>query len=123
MSLVGWTNRPPPPAIHAGTVGGARPTRLGPARSLDQDVVAGPALGDVLAGAADQDVVPRAAGQRVVAAAADEDVIAVAAVGREGDRGGGEAGGVHRVVAAQGIDRQPVVGSLGARDVHPGGES
>ena len=31
--------------------------------------------------------------------------------------------GVHHVIAAQGIDRQPVVGGLGACDIHLGGEA
>ncbi len=74
-------------------------------------------------GAADQDVVAGAADQGVVARAADQDVVAVAAVGRERDRAGRQARGVHHVVAGQGVDRQPVVGGLGARDVHLGGQA
>ena len=52
---------------------------------LDDDVVAGPAVEDVLPAAADQHVVAGAAVQRVVAGAADQDVVAVAAVGGELD--------------------------------------
>ena len=68
--------------------------------------------------AADQHVVAVAAEQHVVAVAADQDVVAVAAVGRELDRAGRQAGGLDHVVAGQGVDRQPVVGRLGAGDVH-----
>ena len=73
--------------------------------------------------AADQDVVAGAAEQRVVAGAADQDVVAVAAVGRELDRAGGQARGLDHVVAGQGVDDQPVVGGLGAGDVHLGGQA
>ena len=66
---------------------------------------------------------PCAAVEGVVACATDEDVVAVAAVGRELDRAGRQARSVHDVVAAQGIDRQPVVRGLGALDVHLGGEA
>ena len=55
--------------------------------------------------------------------AADQDVVAVAAVLRELDRAGRQARGFHDVVAGQGVDRQPVVGRLGAGDVHLGGQA
>ena len=69
------------------------PGRLRPGSTLDHDVVAGPAVEDVLPRPADQDVVAGAAEQHVVARAADQDVVAVAAVGRELDRAGGQARG------------------------------
>ena len=75
---------------------------------------------DVVAGPADEHVVAGAAEQGVVAVAADEDVVAVAAVGGEQDRRGRQAGGVDHVVAGERVDRQPVVGGLGAGDVRPG---
>ena len=68
-----------------------------------------------------QDVVARAAEQRVVAVAADEDVVAVAAVQRQLDRAGRHAGCIDDVVAREGVDRQPVVGGLGAGDADPRG--
>ena len=72
--------------------------------------------------AADQDVVAGAAEQRVVAGAADQDVVAVAAVGRELRCRRRRPEAVDDVVAAQGVDRHPVVGRLGAGDVDLGGE-
>ena len=59
----------------------------------------------------------------VVAVAADQHVVAVAAVGRELDRAGRQARGFDHVVAGQGVDRQPVVGGLGAGDVDLGGQA
>src|SRR5262249_54942348 len=53
----------------------------------------------------------------------DQDVIAVAAVRRKLDSAGGQAGGLHYVVAGQGVDDQPIVGRLGAADVHHGGQT
>ena len=85
-------------------------------------VVAGAAVEDVLAAVADQDVVAAPPVERVVAGAADQDVVAVAAVGRELDRRP-QARRVHHVVAAQGVDDQPVVGGLGAGDVDLGGQT
>ncbi len=55
--------------------------------------------------------------------AADQDVVAVAAVGGELDRAGRQARGLDHVVAGQGVDDQPVVGRLGAGDVHLGGQA
>ena len=66
-----------------------------------------------------QHVVAGAAEEGVVAGAADEDVVAVAAVGGELDRAGLQARGLDHVVAGQRVDGQPVVGGLGAGDVHP----
>ena len=63
---------------------------------VDDDVVAGAAVDDVVPRSADQDVVAGTAVQHVVAGAADEDVVAVAAVQRELDRVGRHAGGVDR---------------------------
>ena len=83
----------------------------------------GAAVEDVDAGAADQHVVAVAAEQHVVAVAADQDVVAVAAVGGELDRAGRQARGLDHVVAGQGVDRQPVVGGLGAGDVDLGGQA
>ena len=83
-------------------------------------VVAGLALDDVaavagvpdegvVAGAHEGHVVAASADDQVVALAADEDVVAVAAVQRQRDRARVEPGGVDRVVAAQGVDREAVV--------------
>src|SRR5262249_18724001 len=58
----------------------------------------------------------------VVAIAADEDVVADIAVRGELDCRSGQAGGLHHVVTSQGVDRQPVVGRLGAGDVHLGSQ-
>ena len=83
--------------------GRAKPRGLGSIRSgtlLDQDVVAGAAVEDVLPRPADQDVVAGAAEEDVVPRAADQDVVAVAAVRREQDRVGRQGRGVHDVVAA-----------------------
>src|SRR5262249_48671977 len=74
---------------------------------------------DVLARPAAQQVVAGAADQGVVAGPPDQDVVAVAAVLRELDRPGRQARRRHHVVAVPGADRQPVVGRLGAGDVHP----
>ena len=54
----------------------------GHVQRLDDDVVAGSAVEDVLPAAADQHVVAGTAVQRVVAGAADQDVVAVAAIWR-----------------------------------------
>ncbi len=89
---------------------------------LDLDVVAVAAVDDVGAAAAEEHVVAGAAQQHVVAVAADEDVVALAAVGGELDRPCLQAGGLDHVVAAEGVDRQPVVGGLGAGHVHLGGQ-
>src|SRR6266511_1288936 len=90
---------------------------------LDDDVVAGAAVEDVLAVAADQHVVAVAATESVVAGAADQDVVAVAAVG-------GELNGVcpeplrcDDVVAVEPIDGEPVVGGFEPGDVHRGGKT
>src|SRR5262245_27515059 len=93
-----------------------------PARSLAYDVVAGPAVEGVLPRPADQEVVPAAAEEDVVPLAPDQPVVAVAAVLRQPDRVGREARGVHRVVAAQRVDREPVVRRLCAGDVYPGAQ-
>ena len=90
---------------------------------LDLDVVAVAAVEDVVAAAAEQHVVAGAAEQHVVAGAADEDVVAVAAVGGELDAAGRQARGLDHVVAGQRVDRQPVVGGLGAGDVDLGGQA
>src|SRR5205823_4892751 len=93
------------------------------ARSLDQDVVTGPAVQDVLPQAADEDVVPGAAEKNVVARAADQDVVAVAAVLGQLDRAGRQAGSLHHVVAGQGVDDEPVRGRLGTGDMHLGSQT
>ena len=48
------------------------------------------------------------------------DVVAGAAVDGQPDHGGGQSGGVDRVVAAEGIDDERVVGPFGALDGHQG---
>ena len=60
------------------------------------------------------DVVPRAAG---------EEVVAVAAIEHQVDLTGGERARVDRVVAAEAVDREPVVGRFVPRDVHRGGQA
>ena len=64
----------------------------------------------------------RAAPDSVVSGTADQLVVAVAAVGRELDGVGRQAGSVDRVVAGQGVDHQ-AIGGLGAADVDLGGQS
>src|SRR5262245_6122652 len=91
--------------------------------TLEQGVVTGPAVEDVLPRPTDQRVVAGAAAERVVAGAGDQDVVAVAAVRRELDGVGRQARGVHRVVAGQGVDREQVPGGLGAGDVDLGGQA
>ena len=66
----------------------------------------------VVAGAHQGDVVAVAAVDQVVALAAEEQVVAEAAVHRELDAVGFQRGGVDDVVAAQRVERQPVVGLL-----------
>src|SRR5262249_48334836 len=94
-----------------------------PVPSADQGVVTGPAVEDVLPRPAVEHVVAGPAAERVVAGAADQDVVAVAAVRRELDGVGRQARGFHRVVAGQGVDREPVPGGLGAGDVDLGGQA
>src|SRR5262249_54850259 len=107
--------------------GRTRPPRplavRGPAFSRDEDVVAGPAAEHVQPGPADQHVIAGAAEQGIVPLAADQHVVAGAAVLRKPDRVGGQAGGIHHVVARQGVDDKPVVGGLGAGDVHRRGQA
>ena len=89
---------------------------------LDLDVVAVAAVDDVGAAATEEHVVAGAAHEHVVAVAADEDVVALAAVGGELDRPCRQAGGLDDVVAGEGVDREPVVGGLGAGHVDLGGQ-
>src|SRR5262249_5726682 len=83
-----------------------------------EGVVAGAHLGRVVALAADDEVVAVAADQHVGALAAGDDVIARAAVDGELDDIGREACGADRVVAAQRLDDELVVGRFGPGDVH-----
>src|SRR5206468_12552850 len=85
---------------------------------LEEDVVAGAAVQEVLAVAAEEDVVAGAAEEGVGSGAADEHIVAVAAVLGEGDGGGVEAGGFDHVAAVLGLDDQAVVGQLRIDDVH-----
>src|SRR5262249_54455215 len=89
------------------------------------DVVAGAAVGrvgagaageGVFAGAAEQQIIAGVAVERVVALAADEDVVVVAAVERQLDTVVRQGGRADDVVAAQGVDRQGIVGRLSVRD-------
>src|SRR5205807_629358 len=89
---------------------------------LEEDVVARPAVQDVLPRAANEHVVAGPAAQGVVAGAADQHVAAVAAVGAELDGVGGKARGFHHIVAGAGGDVQPV-GGFGPGDVHLGEEA
>src|SRR5262249_6664282 len=86
--------------------------------SLDQDIVTGPTVENILPRSADEDVVARPTRQGVVAGTADEDIVAVAAICDELDRAGRQPRSIHHVIAGQGVDRQLVVGSLRALDVH-----
>src|SRR5262245_59522005 len=94
-----------------------------PVPSLDQDVVTGPAVEDVLPRPADQHVVAGAADQGVVPRAADQFVVAVTAVHRELDRVGRQAGSSHHVITGQGFDGDLIIGGLGTGDVHLGGQA
>ena len=59
-----------------------------------------------LYGAADEHVVTRAADQHVAAVPADEDVGSGATFGHAPDRPGGQAGGLHHLVAGPGPGRE-----------------
>jgi hypothetical protein len=83
----------------------------------DVVVVAGVPDERVVAGAHEGGVVAVAAVDQVVALGADDEVAAEAAVHRELDAVGLEAGRVDDVVAAQAVERQPVVGLFLEEDV------
>ena len=83
----------------------------------------GPPIKRVVPHCAVQCVVACAAIQGVVASAVDQVVVAVAAVGREGNRTGGQSRGVHGVIPAQGINDQSVVRELGALDLDRRGQA
>jgi hypothetical protein len=85
---------------------------------LDQDVVAGPSVEDVLPRPADQDVVAGAAKEGVVARAANQHVVAVTTVLRELDRPGRDGRSSYDVVAGQRVDCQSIVGGFSTRDIH-----
>src|SRR5262249_20443859 len=98
-------------------VGAVEDHRVMAALALD-DVTAVARFPDerVAAGAQEGNIGALAANNQVVAVAADEDVVAVAAVLGQRDGVGGQAGGVHHVVAGQGADPQLIVGRVGAGD-------
>ena len=77
----------------------------------------------VVAGAHQRHVVAAAAVDEVVPLAADEDVVAGAAVEGQADRIRLAAHSRRRVVAAEGVDREPVARRLAPRDVHRGGQA
>jgi hypothetical protein len=101
-------------------VGGPGRDRVG--RVRDRGVVPVAAAQLVGPWAADEDVVARGAAQRLAAGAPDEDVVAVATVGREEDRGRGEAARQDDVVAGPCEHGQPVAVRLGMLDPHERGE-
>ena len=82
-------------------------------------VVAVAQEGHVVAATADDGVVAVAADQHVVAVAAGDGVIARAAVDGQPDHTGGQSGGGDRVVAAEGVHDELVVGPFGALDRSP----
>src|SRR5207237_9786471 len=88
-----------------------------------QDVVAGPAVEDILPRPADEEVVASIAAEGVIAGAADQDIIAVPAVLHQPDGGGGQPRGIHPVVASARIDDQAVDGRVGADGLHPGSQT
>src|SRR5262245_54109032 len=88
--------------------------------TLDHDIVAGSTIEDVYPRPTDQDIVAGTAGEHIVASTADQDIITVSAVCRQLDRAGRQARGLYHVIPSQGVDRQPVVHSLGTSDVHSG---
>jgi hypothetical protein len=92
------------PVVH----GGGRRRDAGGREALDDHVVAGPSVGDVVPRPSDEDVVAVPAEQRVGAVAADQHVVAGAAVEREERRVGGDAGRLHHVGAGECGDDQPV---------------
>ena len=73
---------------------------------------------DVVALAAVDEVVAVAADQHVGAAAAEDRVVAGAAVERELDDAGRERRCRQRIVAAEAVDDEPVVGAFGAGQLH-----
>jgi hypothetical protein len=90
---------------------------------LKQDVIAGPAVENVLARSADQDIVTVTTGQGVITLASNQEIIAVIAILDKSDRAGKKGGSIDNVIAGLRIDSQPVVRCLGARDVDLGGET
>ena len=104
-----------------GDVGAVEEHRVVAGLALDGvAAVAGVPDERVVAGAQQRHVVAAAADDQVVAVAADQDVVAVAAVERQADRvRPSSAAGVDRVVAAEGVDRQAVVGRLACRRCSP----
>ncbi len=81
-----------------------------------EGVVPGAAGQHVAALAADEDVVAGTAQQRVRALAAGDGVVAGPAVHGQLDHPRGQSGTAHRVVAAECVHDEPVVGPLGALD-------
>ena len=111
-------------------VGAVELQRVGAALALDhvaavagvphERVVAGAQEGHVVAAAADDGVVAVAADQHVVAVAAGDGVVARAAVHGQPDHAGGQSGGGDRVVAAERVHDELVVGPFGALDRNSG---
>ncbi len=71
----------------------------------------------------DDAVVALAAEHDVGSLAAGHDVVACAGIDRELDEAGGEAAGIDRVVAAEAVEDQPVVGAFGIRKLDGRGEA
>ena len=90
-------------AQQGGTAAGEPSPRSVAHQGLDDDVVAGSAVEDVLPAIADQHVISGAAAQGVVAGAADQDVVAVAAIGGE-LHAAAKPGRIDDVIAAEAID-------------------
>src|SRR5688572_17644322 len=90
---------------------------------LDQDVVAATAVEHVDSRSTQEHVVVGVTQEHVVAGATQEHVVAGATACRELDRSAGQARSLDCVVAGQGVDGQPIVGRLGAGDVHLSGQA
>ena len=104
-----------------GDVGAVEQHRVEAGLALERVVVVARVPDEgVVAGAHQRGVVAVAAVDQVVALAADEHVVAEAAVHRELDAVGLEAGRVDDVVAAEPVEDEPVVGRFGEEDVHRG---
>ncbi len=111
-----------PPAVGGdvdvlGGVGAVEQHRVGAGLALERVVVVARVPDEgVVTGAHQRHIVAVAAVDQVVALAAEERVVAEAAVHRQLDAVGSQRGGVDGVVAAKGVERQPVVGLLLVED-------
>src|SRR5260370_34302617 len=87
---------------------------------LNQGVVAGRPVENVLPRSADEHVVAGAADQNIVPGAADQDVVAVAAVFRKLTRAGSQPRRVHDAIPRKHAYDQLILSRIGTGHVHAG---